>query len=997
MGMVFSCSEHLAYLARQSTRRRPSSRLFIPPFSAPFTPNFESIRATPALPYASLPFANFYAVPPSFPPYSPPPIVCFAFLPSIPLSTPYPPSSSLAHRPLPAPTRNPHMYSLLSSSLLFSPTPLKHTGERPFTCRCSGQFSRLDNLQQRADKHALRHHHFHDHCPGTASPATPASASGGAGKRGNAATKRTRGGGSAAGVAAMGSPYVLLTPIDTSGPPPPRAPTPAHTDIVPLATTSSPRPPCPMGRFCAPPRPPPHAARDPTPGIVRLGSISQDRGRARHLDAENPLSGRASASPSPNPLPGHPWGSVGPELAACAKVQRYRDVYAIQIPATPIGARRPPSDEVGIRVELVERVGGMFDLSGRERAAGAVWAAGPLHGTTRRYTANPNPTKYCAFGTTRQGGYYTALRGATKRGCPATPGFADVPTYTLPESTDFDVILDPFKAGHLRIRMVFAAEARALAVAWAKGGNPTVHMVASGDAAATGSNTRETSTAPSGYGTGNPSRNHATVAHHSTRTRGLTLRVSRPSVRPSSPRVQPERSFPPLRSPAFFHPTLARLIPSLRPIRSSFLPSGRRLPLPPPPPSNPPPIFLLVSLTSASHTDPAYVPPRRTHASTNGHLTLPAGWGTTRATSTYPSIRPLHRLNELKTCAIGRRRRARLRIRDADDDATCAMRGYGVLRARVFVDALVLSTDRDGEGEAGWMTGAISLLRVATGEMMAPRRLRLQKDGITLAPAERLALQQRMYTLQKPDVSVYGGAHRREDLLRASWEHQYRLLCEACSAAFFIHIHDGALYLVRDSLQRMVCLYNVIVGEATKNRLNSGTAPSRTTHNTFQASLFIPISTAIPNIKSQADAIARVQYIQDAAVSAYLIARWTDSSDGSSHSKDLGPWQSIGGQEELRLVDAGIPDGASVQFASYVAGVGGARPLPSPPRWADNIATCIQEYNNDRVFTVNSSVAKGAMFRQTGTAFKGWFTYEDLYDVPASFFRCSSGRWFENV
>ncbi|KAJ6572805.1 hypothetical protein DFH09DRAFT_1460808 [Mycena vulgaris] len=51
-----------------------------------------------------------------------------------------------------------------------------------------------------------------------------------------------------------------------------------------------------------------------------------------------------------------------------------------------------------------------------------------------------------------------------------------LPTYTLPESTNFDVILDPFKAGHLRIRMVFAAEARALAVAWAKGGNPTVHL-----------------------------------------------------------------------------------------------------------------------------------------------------------------------------------------------------------------------------------------------------------------------------------------------------------------------------------------------------------------------------------------------------------------------------------------------------------------------------------------------------------------------------------------
>ncbi|KAJ7116393.1 hypothetical protein C8R44DRAFT_792413 [Mycena epipterygia] len=49
--------------------------------------------------------------------------------------------------------------------------------------------------------------------------------------------------------------------------------------------------------------------------------------------------------------------SVGPGLAARASVKRYRDLYAIQIPGTPVGARAPPSayhdddDEVGIQVE----------------------------------------------------------------------------------------------------------------------------------------------------------------------------------------------------------------------------------------------------------------------------------------------------------------------------------------------------------------------------------------------------------------------------------------------------------------------------------------------------------------------------------------------------------------------------------------------------------------------------------------------------------------------
>ncbi|KAF7354310.1 hypothetical protein MVEN_01119400 [Mycena venus] len=112
----------------------------------------------------------------------------------------------------------------------------------------------------------------------------------------------------------------------------------------------------------------------------------------------------------------------------------------------------------------------------------------------------------------------------------------------------------------------------------------------------------------------------------------------------------------------------------------------------------------------------------------------------------------------------------------------------------------------------------------------------------------------------------------------------------------------------------------------------------------------------------QVHAIARVKYIQNAAVSAYLLTRWTHPSDGRIHSKDLGPWKAIGTQEEFNLVDEGIPEGSSVQFASNVAGVG--------------------EYTSDLVFKVDYSASQGATFTQTGTAFKGFFTFEDLYDGP---------------
>ncbi|KAJ7841306.1 hypothetical protein B0H14DRAFT_1045960 [Mycena olivaceomarginata] len=75
---------------------------------------------------------------------------------------------------------------------------------------------------------------------------------------------------------------------------------------------------------------------------VSAGGVQ--RGRAAPFPTQ-PVSG---SRPAP--------GSLGPGLAARAKVQRYRDLYAIQIPATPDDARRARfadevDDEVDIRVE----------------------------------------------------------------------------------------------------------------------------------------------------------------------------------------------------------------------------------------------------------------------------------------------------------------------------------------------------------------------------------------------------------------------------------------------------------------------------------------------------------------------------------------------------------------------------------------------------------------------------------------------------------------------
>ncbi|KAJ6564592.1 hypothetical protein B0H19DRAFT_80758 [Mycena capillaripes] len=118
-------------------------------------------------------------------------------------------------------------------------------------------------------------------------------------------------------------------------------------------------------------------------------------------------------------------------------------------------------------------------------------------------------------------------------------------------------------------------------------------------------------------------------------------------------------------------------------------------------------------------------------------------------------------------------------------------------------------------------------------------------------------------------------------------------------------------------------------------------------------------STALRQGDRRYTSIARVRYVQDAAVLAYLVIRWIDPNDGSTKRETLGQYKPVGTQQEYNLAGEGIPDGASVRLSSYVAGVG--------------------EYENDRWFTVDSSASQGVTFRQTGTAFKGWFQYTGLY------------------
>ncbi|KAJ7247077.1 hypothetical protein C8J57DRAFT_1523288 [Mycena rebaudengoi] len=49
--------------------------------------------------------------------------------------------------------------------------------------------------------------------------------------------------------------------------------------------------------------------------------------------------------------------------------------------------------------------------------------------------------------------------------------------YALPDSGNYDVILDPIQFGFLRIRTILPGDVRALARAWLKGANTAIKMV----------------------------------------------------------------------------------------------------------------------------------------------------------------------------------------------------------------------------------------------------------------------------------------------------------------------------------------------------------------------------------------------------------------------------------------------------------------------------------------------------------------------------------------
>ncbi|KAJ7082135.1 hypothetical protein C8R44DRAFT_905022 [Mycena epipterygia] len=143
--------------------------------------------------------------------------------------------------------------------------------------------------------------------------------------------------------------------------------------------------------------------------------------------------------------------------------------------------------------------------------------------------------------------------------------------------------------------------------------------------------------------------------------------------------------------------------------------------------------------------------------------------------------------------------------------------------------------------------------------------------------------------------------------------------------------------------------------------------------------------TYVPRQCAQGEAISHVKFRQDAAVSAYIIAKWLDPKDVSPGHKDLGPWKPIDTEEIFNLKDEGIPDGVLVKICSVVVGKAADRScFPDPLRFI-----CLRrrggiishpEYENDHWFKVDYSSGKGADFRQTGTAFKGWFDYTGLFD-----------------
>ncbi|KAF7303203.1 hypothetical protein MKEN_01284000 [Mycena kentingensis (nom. inval.)] len=197
------------------------------------------------------------------------------------------------------------------------------------------------------------------------------------------------------GSSPMGSPFVLLTPMNTSGNARAPSPAPSSTEVVPYmdfivpSRSTSPLPPSPnvLSYYDVPPpsppptsplpRPPPSAMREgPDPGVARLRSMSRDHnipGRLSPIPPENrsvspgpwassatrpispggntsPLSpmsaggarrpispiqrGRAAPFPAQPILQARPAGNpgVGPGLADRVKVARYRDLYALNIP-----------------------------------------------------------------------------------------------------------------------------------------------------------------------------------------------------------------------------------------------------------------------------------------------------------------------------------------------------------------------------------------------------------------------------------------------------------------------------------------------------------------------------------------------------------------------------------------------------------------------------------------------------------------------------------------
>nr|GAT60970.1 predicted protein [Mycena chlorophos] len=206
------------------------------------------------------------------------------------------------------------------------------------------------------------------------------------------------------GPSPMGSPFVLLTPINTS--PYTRAHSPAQSEVVASADyivpsrSVSPLPPSPnaLANYDVPPPSPPPAgplprlppppssmrAVSPVPGVERLRSMSQDHNQIRSVSPNtmsptngdrlasplalspggggvSPISPRGRAAPFPSqpilqsrPAPS-PNGGLG--LAERVRIQRYRDLYALQVPNAGVASRARQAkddDETSVQIRVQE-------------------------------------------------------------------------------------------------------------------------------------------------------------------------------------------------------------------------------------------------------------------------------------------------------------------------------------------------------------------------------------------------------------------------------------------------------------------------------------------------------------------------------------------------------------------------------------------------------------------------------------------------------------------